>query len=83
MEKCGLVRSSPDGNGDAGYSFADLGLLRQTDAEMATGVPFRRVLRALMALMGAVEQPPTSRPSSTSMPPRCSMTARPSTFPMR
>jgi len=90
MEKCGLVRPSADGTGNTVYSFADLGLLRQTDAEMATGVPFRRVLRALMAtrdgqlafdfrldappakvlrltrpdppplmaLMGAVEQPP-------------------------
>jgi len=49
MEKCGLVRPSADGTGNTVYSFADLGLLRQTDAEMATGVPFRRVLRALMA----------------------------------
>ena len=90
MEKCGLVRPSSDGSGNAVYSFADLGLLRQIDAEMATGSPFRRILRALiatrdgqlafdfrldappakvlrltrpdppplMALMGAVEQPP-------------------------
>jgi tetratricopeptide (TPR) repeat protein len=90
MEKCGLVRPSLDSSGNTIYSFAELGLLRQTDAEMATGVPFRRILRALMAtrdgqltfdfrldappakvlrltrpdppplmaLMGAVEQPP-------------------------
>ena len=90
MEKCGLVRPSADPSGNAVFSFAELGLLRQTDVEMASGVPFRRVLRALMAtrdgqlafdfrldatpakvlrltrpdppplmaLMGAVEQPP-------------------------
>jgi tetratricopeptide (TPR) repeat protein len=49
MEKCGLVRPSADPSGNTVFSFADLGLLRQTDVEMASGVPFRRILRALMA----------------------------------
>jgi tetratricopeptide (TPR) repeat protein len=48
MERCGLVRPLPDGGG---FVFRSLisGLLRQVDGEMASGVPFRRVIRALMA----------------------------------
>ena len=48
MERCGLVRPLPEGGGVV-FSFADLGLLRQVDLEMASGVPFRRVVRGLMA----------------------------------
>ena len=49
MEKCGLVRPLIDTSGNTEYSFADLGLLRQVDAEIATGLSFRRVLRSLLA----------------------------------
>ena len=48
MERCGLVRPTRDDSGVV-FSFADLGLLRQVDAEMASGVPFRRVMRGLIA----------------------------------
>jgi tetratricopeptide (TPR) repeat protein len=49
MEKVGLVRPSRDAHGQAAYAFSDLGLLRQVDAEMATGAPFRRILRGLVS----------------------------------
>lgn len=49
MEKWGLVRPTRDARGHAEFSFADLGLLRQVDAEMATGTPLRKVLRSVVA----------------------------------
>jgi tetratricopeptide (TPR) repeat protein len=48
MAKWGLVRPSRSGS-DTHYAFPDLALLRQADAELAEGVPFRVVLRSLLA----------------------------------
>jgi predicted Zn-dependent protease len=48
MAKWGLVRPLRTGN-DTHYAFPDLTLLRQADAELAEGVPFRVVLRNLLA----------------------------------
>ena len=48
MAKWGLIRPLRSGS-DTHYSFPDLALLRQADAELAEGVPFRAVLRSLLA----------------------------------
>ena len=48
MERCGLVRPTLT-DGSILFSFSDLGLLRQVESEMASGVPFRRVMRGLIA----------------------------------
>jgi tetratricopeptide (TPR) repeat protein len=48
MAKWGLIRPVRTGS-DTHYAFPDLALLRQADAELAEGVPFRAVLRSLLA----------------------------------
>ena len=63
MEKCGLVRPSRDGNGDAVYSFADLGLLRQADAEMAD--------RRAVPPRAARADGDAGRPAGLRLPARC------------
>lgn len=50
MQKWGLIRSSRRVQGDAFYEFPDLAIIRQADAELGGGVPFRSVLRNLLAL---------------------------------
>jgi tetratricopeptide (TPR) repeat protein len=49
MQKWGLIRPEPGEHGDAQYSFADLAVIRQADAELAEGATFRAVLRSLLA----------------------------------
>lgn len=49
LEKLGLVRPAGSGRGDRAYSFADLAVIKQVASELAQGVPFRQVLRALAA----------------------------------
>jgi tetratricopeptide (TPR) repeat protein len=49
MEKWGLIRASTGPAGEVVYSFADLAVIRQADAELAGGTPFRAVLRGLLA----------------------------------
>jgi tetratricopeptide (TPR) repeat protein len=46
MEKWGLIRADRS-QGETHYSFADLAVIRQADAELADGVSFRTVLRNL------------------------------------
>jgi tetratricopeptide (TPR) repeat protein len=48
MAKWGLIRPLRTGS-DVHYAFPDLTRLRQADAELADGVPFRAVLRNLLA----------------------------------
>ena len=48
MAKWGLIRPLKTGS-ETQYAFSDLALLRQADAELAEGVTFRTVLRALLA----------------------------------
>lgn len=48
MEKWGLIKPESR-QGEAHYGFADLGVIRQADAELADGVKFRAVLRNLLA----------------------------------
>ncbi len=49
MQKWGLIRPERGEHGDAQYSFADLAVIRQADAELADGAAFRAVLRNLLA----------------------------------
>ena len=49
MEKWGLIRPTRDAAGAVVFSFGDLALIRQAEAELATGTPFRSVLRSLLA----------------------------------
>jgi tetratricopeptide (TPR) repeat protein len=49
MQKWGLIRGEPAAQGETQYSFADLAVIRQADAELAGGAPFRAVLRNLLA----------------------------------
>jgi len=48
MQKWGLIRSDRV-HGEPHYSFADLAVIRQADAELGEGVSFRAVLRNLLA----------------------------------
>lgn len=48
MEKWGLVRPTRQ-HGEPCYSFADLSIVRQADAELSAGAAFRAVLRTLLA----------------------------------
>jgi tetratricopeptide (TPR) repeat protein len=48
MQKWGLIRTDRI-HGEPYYSFADLAIIRQADAELAEGVSFRAVLRNLLA----------------------------------
>jgi tetratricopeptide (TPR) repeat protein len=50
LQKMGLIRPSHRENGEPYYAFADLAVIRQADAELAEGAPFRSVLRNLLAL---------------------------------
>lgn len=48
MQKLGLVQPSRV-QGEVYYSFADLGTIRQLDAELARGISFRGALRGMLA----------------------------------
>ena len=48
LQKFGLIRALRI-HGEPHYSFADLTIIRQTDAELGDGVSFRAVLRSLLA----------------------------------
>jgi tetratricopeptide (TPR) repeat protein len=48
LEKLGLIRASGT-RGDRYYEFADLAVIKEAAGELAQGVPFRQVLRALEA----------------------------------
>jgi tetratricopeptide (TPR) repeat protein len=48
MQKWGLIRAQRV-HGETHYSFADLAVVRQADAELAEGASFRAVLRNLLA----------------------------------
>ena len=49
MQKWGLIKPAQRGSGEVSYSFADVGLIRQADAELAEGASFRAVMRNLLA----------------------------------
>jgi tetratricopeptide (TPR) repeat protein len=49
LERWGLIRPVHRARHEAFYGFADLAIIRQASAELARGVPFRAVLRALVA----------------------------------
>ncbi len=49
MQKWGLVRPSHGAHGETFYTFADLTVIREADAELANGASFRAVLRNLLA----------------------------------
>lgn len=49
MEKWGLIKPQPLRDGEAQYGFADLQVIRQVDADLADGKPFRTVLKNLLA----------------------------------
>lgn len=48
MQKWGLIRPQR-AHGETSYSFSDLAVIRQADAELAGGATFRAVLRSLLA----------------------------------
>ena len=47
MQKWGLIRPVVRTHGETYYAFPDLGLIRQADAELEGGAPFRAVLKNL------------------------------------
>jgi Tfp pilus assembly protein PilF len=49
MQKWGLIRPSHRAHGETFYAFPDLSVIRQADAELASGASFRAVLRNLLA----------------------------------
>jgi tetratricopeptide (TPR) repeat protein len=49
MEKWGLIQAVMRAPREAAYPFADVAIVRQADAELAEGAPFRAVLRQLVA----------------------------------
>jgi tetratricopeptide (TPR) repeat protein len=49
MQKWGLIQPAQRGHGETFYSFADVTLIRQADAELAEGASFRAVMRTLLA----------------------------------
>jgi tetratricopeptide (TPR) repeat protein len=49
MQKWGLIRSEPRGDGDTAYAFQDLAVVPQADEMLADGLSFRVVLRKLIA----------------------------------
>jgi tetratricopeptide (TPR) repeat protein len=49
MQKWGLIRPSHRAHGETFYAFADMGVIRQADAELAEGATFRHVFRNLLA----------------------------------
>ncbi|MGE0592489.1 MAG: tetratricopeptide repeat protein [Vicinamibacterales bacterium] len=48
LEKWGLVRPAHRAHGHTFYAFADVAVIRQADAELAAGTPFRAVVRNLL-----------------------------------
>ncbi len=49
LRKWNLIGRSPRAGGEGGFSFADLGVFRQVQAELERGASFRAVLRSLQA----------------------------------
>lgn len=49
MQKWGLIRRAHRAHGETFYAIPDLAVIRQADAELAGGAPFRAVLRNLLA----------------------------------
>jgi hypothetical protein len=49
MQKWGLIRPEPGVHGESAYSFADVALIRDADAQLGVGASFRAVLRHLFA----------------------------------
>jgi tetratricopeptide (TPR) repeat protein len=49
LEKLGLIHAAGSTRGERYYGFADLVVIKQAAAELASGVPFRQVLRTLAA----------------------------------
>src|SRR5437764_11121061 len=49
LQKWGLIRPVYRTHGETYYGFPDLGVIRQADAELAGGAPFRTVLKTLLA----------------------------------
>lgn len=49
LEKWGLLRPSHRERGETFYAFSDVAMIRQADADLAGGAPFRAVLRSLLA----------------------------------
>lgn len=49
MEKWGLIRPEHRGTAGTRYSFADVAVIRQADADLAGGTSFRAVLKNLLA----------------------------------
>jgi tetratricopeptide (TPR) repeat protein len=49
MQKWGLIHPAQRVNGEVSYSFTDVTVIRQADAELAGGASFRAVMRNLLA----------------------------------
>jgi len=49
LEKWGLIRTASGVDRESGYAFGDIAVVRETDAGLAGGAPFRAVLRGLLA----------------------------------
>jgi tetratricopeptide (TPR) repeat protein len=49
MQKWGLIRPARGAHGERVYSFQDLAIIRDADAQLAEGASFRAVLRTLLA----------------------------------
>lgn len=49
MQKWGLIHLDRQADGETGYSFQDVALIRQADEALAEGMSFRAVLRRLVA----------------------------------
>jgi hypothetical protein len=49
LQKCGLIEPPLDVDGDRFVGFADVAVIRQVNAELQRGAPFRAVLRACLA----------------------------------
>jgi tetratricopeptide (TPR) repeat protein len=49
MQKWGLIQPAQRGHGETFFSFADVTVIRQADAELAEGASFRAVMRNLLA----------------------------------
>jgi tetratricopeptide (TPR) repeat protein len=52
LTKCGLIRPVLRTNADAFYAFQDLATIRQANEDLSSGIPFRRVVRSLLAERG-------------------------------
>jgi tetratricopeptide (TPR) repeat protein len=48
LQKWGIIRPVLVTNADAYFTFADLGVIKQVNAELEQGAPFRRVVKALV-----------------------------------